>query len=73
MTNLISALPNLEQRVAELNKGDKVAPIINSQIEAIMLSNELEKLGYKTRIAQHPETRRWTVAIINERNDVNGR
>lgn len=48
----------------ELESGDKVAPYDNSEIACIMLSNELEKIGYKTRIGKNIESGQWSVAIL---------
>ena len=47
-----------------LEQGDKLAPNVNSEIYAFMLSNELEKIGYKTRVNQNIENGQWSVAIL---------
>ena len=47
-----------------LSVGDKIAPARNTKEDCEDFAAKLAEAGYKTRIAQHPETGLWTVAII---------
>ena len=47
-----------------LSVGDKFATARNTKEDCEDFAAKLAEAGYKTRIAQHPETGLWTVAII---------
>lgn len=58
-----------KQDIADLKPGDKVYPLDNTQKSSIVLSQELEKLGYVTRISRDYETRKWSVILLHKKEN----
>ena len=54
------------QKAIRICKGDKVAPLDNTEKSCQVLADELEKLGYKTQVGKNMESGRWSVAILND-------
>lgn len=60
-------MPSYKDFGHRLMVGDKLyAGDPYSKEDCLELEKELRKAGFKTRVAQHGETKEWSVAIIGE-------